>query len=196
MNTKILVSLLVIGLTAIAIGGTMTGAFFSDSETSTQNTFAAGSIDLKVDSECSWNGLNCTRANDLNTYWGGIPANGRCDCNWTLKDLNTTDRFFNFSDIKPGDFGENTISLHVNSNNAWVCASVSNLTNAENNCTEPESQEDTTCDNPGLGQGELQNNLTLAIWRDTNCNNVLEAGTPAVPAHCGGTATNPEIVCS
>jgi len=48
MNTKILVSLLVIGLTAIAIGGGMTGAFFSDTETSTGNFVRAGMIDLTV----------------------------------------------------------------------------------------------------------------------------------------------------
>jgi len=54
MNTKILVSLLVIGLTAIAIGGGMTGAFFSDTETSNNNTFTAGSLDLLVNGS-NWN---------------------------------------------------------------------------------------------------------------------------------------------
>jgi len=48
MNTKILVSMLVIGLTAVAIGGAMTGAFFSDTETSTGNFVRAGMIDLTV----------------------------------------------------------------------------------------------------------------------------------------------------
>ncbi len=48
MNKKILISLSVIGaVAAIAIGGTI--AYFSDTETSTGNTFTAGSLDLIVD---------------------------------------------------------------------------------------------------------------------------------------------------
>jgi hypothetical protein len=48
MNTTMLASLLVIGLTAAAIGGGATGAFFSDMETSAGNTIAAGVLDLQV----------------------------------------------------------------------------------------------------------------------------------------------------
>ena len=45
---KILLSLLTVGLVAsVAFGATR--AYFSDSETSTGNTFAAGTINLKVD---------------------------------------------------------------------------------------------------------------------------------------------------
>jgi len=48
MNKKILISLSVIGVVAaIAIGGTI--AYFSDTETSTGNTFTAGELDLIVD---------------------------------------------------------------------------------------------------------------------------------------------------
>jgi len=53
MNTKILVSLLVIGLTAIAIGGTMTGAFFTDTATSTENTFTTGTMHLQMSNDGS-----------------------------------------------------------------------------------------------------------------------------------------------
>jgi predicted ribosomally synthesized peptide with SipW-like signal peptide len=48
MNSKIILSLLVIGVvSAVAIGGTV--AYFSDTETSTGNTFTAGTLDLNVD---------------------------------------------------------------------------------------------------------------------------------------------------
>lgn len=48
MTKKILVSLSIIGaVAAIIIGGTV--AYFSDTETSTGNTFSAGTLDLKVD---------------------------------------------------------------------------------------------------------------------------------------------------
>ena len=47
MNKKILISLSIIGVVAaIAIGGTI--AYFSDTETSTGNTFTAGTLNLKV----------------------------------------------------------------------------------------------------------------------------------------------------
>ena len=47
MNKKILVSLIVIGVVAaIAIGGT--SAYFSDTEKSENNTFAAGTMDLDI----------------------------------------------------------------------------------------------------------------------------------------------------
>ena len=54
MNKKILISLSVIGaVAAIAIGGTI--AYFSDTETSTGNTFTAGTIDISVDNMNPWN---------------------------------------------------------------------------------------------------------------------------------------------
>lgn len=50
MNKKILISLSVIGIAAaIAIGGTI--AYFSDTETSENNTFAAGTMDLDIDGD-------------------------------------------------------------------------------------------------------------------------------------------------
>ena len=54
MNKKIILSLSVIGVVAaIAIGGTV--AYFSDTETSTGNTFTAGTIDISVNDENPWN---------------------------------------------------------------------------------------------------------------------------------------------
>ena len=51
---KILISLSVISVVAaIAVGGTI--AFFSDTETSTGNTFTAGTIDISVDNMNPWN---------------------------------------------------------------------------------------------------------------------------------------------
>ena len=53
---KILLSMSMIAVVAVvAIGAT--GAFFSDTETSTGNTFTAGAIDLTVDSEQHYNNL-------------------------------------------------------------------------------------------------------------------------------------------
>ncbi len=147
---KILISVSIIaGVAAIAIGATT--AFFSDTETSTGNIFTAGAIDLQIDSNATYNGQLVSGAT------------------WGLKDLvPTSDKFFNFADIKPGDSGENTISLHVFNNDAWVCAEVSGLTNADNSTTEPESSA------PGqTSGGDLQNAMVWTIWRDDG-DNVLE----------------------
>jgi predicted ribosomally synthesized peptide with SipW-like signal peptide len=55
MNKKILISLSVIAaVAALAIGGTI--AYFSDTETSTGNTFTAGTIDISVDNMNPWTG--------------------------------------------------------------------------------------------------------------------------------------------
>jgi len=155
MNTKIILSLVVIvAVAAIAVGGTV--AYFSDTETSQGNIFTAGAIDLKIDSTASYNGVPVAAAT------------------WAEKDLvPTADKFFDFADIKPGDSGENTISLHVINNDAWVCASVSNLLNFENGQTEPEASVDSTT---GTNQGELQSAMVWTVWSDTNGDNIQDPG--------------------
>ena len=50
---KILYSLLSIGAVAL-VAVAATGAFFSDTETSVDNTFIAGELDLQIDSECQY----------------------------------------------------------------------------------------------------------------------------------------------
>ena len=160
MNKKILISLSVIGaVAAIAIGGTI--AYFSDTETSTGNTFTAGSIDLKIDNECYLNGALVT------------------DCTWGLKNLDG-ELFFNFTDLKPGDWGEDTVSLRVYDNDAWACVTFKNLVSADNTCTEPEGKDEMKgsnntegCDTPG----ELAQNLYFVFWAD-NGDNIWETGEP------------------
>jgi len=154
MKKKIILSLIMIlAVSAIAIIGTT--AYFSDTEISTGNTFSAGEFNLLIDSTCSYNGES------------------QASCTWLEKDL-AGELFFNFNDVKPGDFGEDTISLHIINNPAWLCAEVKNITNNDNNCNKPEQNDgDTTCGNPGPGEGELQNNLKFTVWKD-DCDNILE----------------------
>lgn len=145
MNKRIVLALgMMVFVAALLISST--GAFFSDSESSVGNVFTAGDIDLKIDSTATYNGNPVTNAT------------------WTQKDLvPQSDKFFNFNDVKPGDQGENTISVHVTSNDAWVCAMVSNLTNDDNGINEPESAVDTT---DGAGNGELAQSMNWIVWRD------------------------------
>jgi len=152
MNKRLIISLSVIGIVAaIAIGGTI--AYFNDVETSSGNTFTAGAIDLKVDNHSWYNGV----------YQSGL--------SWELNDL-TGQLFFNFGDLKPTDWGEDTISLHVNGNDAWACTDFYLYNADDNGLIEPEAEVDTT---DGPGRGELQNQINFVWWADDG-DNVLEAG--------------------
>jgi len=152
-----------------------TGAFFSDTETSTGNVFAAGAIDLKIDNTSygfDWNGPNATGATG---QWGPNSANS-----WGLSDL-TGQLFFDFHDLKPGDFGEDTISLHVDDNDAWACMAFALTGTPENGQNEPEAQVDTTA---GANEGELQNYLSFLFWNDDG-DNVLEVGEQVIQSLSG-----------
>lgn len=128
---KIAISLGIIGVVAAIVIGATT-AYFSDTETSTGNTFTAGILDLKVDID----------GGDLMDLSGPI---------------------FEEGDMKPGDKGEVTLSLHVDND---ACGFVSFVLNEdkENTCTEPESEVETGCD--PLGPGELNENVMWKIWND------------------------------
>ncbi len=138
---------------ALALGGT--GAFFSDTETSSGNTFTAGAIDLKIDNSSYYNGVATSTTS------------------WSLVDL-TIEKFFNFFDLKPGDYGEDTISLHVDTNDAYLCANITLTSNNDNTCNEPELDDEPNCQAPGVGEGELAQNVNFMWWADDG-DNVLES---------------------
>ncbi len=198
---KIITSLgMVVFVGAVVAGGT--GAFFSDTETSSANVFTAGAIDLKVDSVAHINGLVCfdgkwvpesevewnasTSANQLvlgaNVASATVaynlenPSNvpqagGKCEGTWALTDLGPIHTFFDYGDLKPGDNGENTISLHVINNDAYMCAIVKNVESNDNSQTEPESIVDAN----GTTTGELDQELSFFIWGDDG-DNIFEQG--------------------
>lgn len=143
MNKEILLSILVIS-TTIALASGATYALFSDTETSSGNTFTAGTLDLKIDLQCP-----------------GVPG-----CDFSLRDLNGESFFGRVCDIKPGDWDEVTISWHVYGNKAWARIRLADLVDYENNCTESEGEVDTTCEDPGLGKGELDDYLIFTLWMD------------------------------
>jgi len=160
---------MIAAIAAVVVGATT--AYFSDVETSTGNTFTAGTIDLTVDSNCTYNGVQ----------------SGECGV-WSLKDLDATaDKFFNFTDVKPGDYGENTVSLHVENNEAYACFNVSPLVNNDNGCTEPEGLVDTTC---GAGEGELAQNVQFFAWDDLNGNNIWETEESPLFSNIKGPASD------
>lgn len=118
-----------------------------------------GSIDLKI----GYQGY-------YNKEVDGAPNAG----NWFFRDL-THEKFFNFSDIKPGDYGEGTVGLKVLNNDAWACVTISNLHNSENILTDPEMKAgDTTV---GPDGGELAQYLNVTAWLDDG-DNIWEYGEP------------------
>lgn len=151
---RILTSVLTIAA-VVAVGYLATSAFFSDTETSVGNLFQAGAIDLKIDYDGYYNKVV-----------DGQPNAG----SWELTDLNQEHRFFDFDDIKPGDYGEGTISLLVYNNDAWACATITPTSNDDVSSTEPELEAgDVENDVNNLWDGELAQNMQFKIWADV-CN--------------------------
>ena len=93
MKKILLSAVVVVAAAAVVVGATT--AFFTDTETSTGNTFTAGAIDLKIDNSA---------------WYNGVAVQGST---WQPKDLGEGDFFFNLSDLKPGDWEEDTISVEV-----------------------------------------------------------------------------------
>jgi predicted ribosomally synthesized peptide with SipW-like signal peptide len=110
---RILLSALVMGgVVAAAIYGTT--AFFSDTETSTGNTFTAGSVDLTIDS--------------LTVDYNGVQSNAPEIV--VNNNENENGFFFTVDDIKPLDNGTISYQLTNEDNQAEVCALVTDATPA------------------------------------------------------------------
>jgi predicted ribosomally synthesized peptide with SipW-like signal peptide len=204
---------MIVFVAAIVAGGT--GAFFSDTETSTGNVFTAGAIDLTVDSTQHYNGMVCSATSTTYTWQpeagytpvvGQYPAQGSlCDGTWVATDLGAQ-KFWNFLDIKPGDNGENTISLHVDNNDAYACVDVAITKNDDVTCNDPENAAEGVgiCQNDpvGLFDGELAQNLTFFAWSDWGAtpgfqgqdvgegDNIWQANEPKLFSNTSGPASD------
>ncbi|OGV97204.1 hypothetical protein A2W24_04230 [Microgenomates group bacterium RBG_16_45_19] len=153
---RVIVSLVVVAVVAIT-AFSFSQAFFSDTETSSGNTLQAGALDLKVDNTSYYNGVKSTTTS------------------WELDDLDGH-KFFDFADIKPGDWGEDTISLHVQTNDAWACYNVTVTANNDVSSTEPELGDGDLAEDPNNAfDGELAQNIQMAFWLDDG-DNVYEVG--------------------
>lgn len=88
---------------------------------------------------------------------------------WQATDL-TTERFFNFSDVKPQDQGTNLISMVVESNESYLCLALNNKEEVENDVITPEA----TAGDITPAVGELGEFLTVAGWY-SDANGVKDA---------------------
>lgn len=171
---KALISLLTVGVVAV-VAVVATSAFFNDTETSTGNILQAGALDLKVDSTAHYAGMVCA-LNEQQVYvWTDEDDNPNnnprtellglpCVGTWPESDLDETHRFFDLTDVKPGDEGENTLSLHVYNNDAWLRMVLNNVFDLDNSCPEPELEAEPGC--TPEGEGELDEVLAFQVWLD------------------------------
>lgn len=170
---KILLSVSVIAVVAAVVLG-VTTAFFSDTETSTGNTFTAGSLDLKI-----------SNSSYIKDHTSGLMVQSD-KTTWTATDL-TGEKFFDFSDVKPGDVGEDTIDIKIIDNPAWACAEITLTTNKDNFCTEPENGAERTgvCGSGDINwNGDLAQGIEFVWWADDG-DNVLEVDEEATHYYLG-----------
>ncbi len=172
----LVLSLIVLGIIGALVGGA-TVAFYGDVERSTGNTFTAGGVELRVDSVSHYNNMICTEVDNDLYQWqaeaGFVPAAGHypapgsgCDGTWAETDLEEgVHKFFNFTDLKPGDEGEDTISLHVYDNPAWGQFLLENVLDSDVTCTDPEQEAEGGACAPGA-DGEIDNYLAFTAWVD------------------------------
>ncbi|MFC7131992.1 MULTISPECIES: vWA domain-containing protein [Salinibaculum] len=197
---KVLAGLGAVGL-ASAGAGLGTSAYFSDQEGFLGNSLTAGTLDLKLDYKATYEGgegrLSQIQENypDAEDLGDGVylldqapsPADMQL---WET--LVTSEEFefcspeadeflvngdgipvFTLDDVKPGDYGEVTISFHICDNPAYLQLSGSITENLENGQTDPElvaEGEDTD------GIGELADEIQVCVWYDEDCDNVYEPG--------------------
>ena len=109
---------------------------------------------------------------------------------WEEQDLDGSQSFFNFGDVKPADLGTNVISLHVGTNDAYACLIVDAMDDQENSLLEPEIDAG---DAPNVGNndgyGELSDYIDLFAWNDVDGDGEFEPGSGETPIYEGGIQT-------
>ena len=112
---------------------------------------------------------------------------------------------FKLQDVKPGDYGEATISFHLFDNPGYMWLGGSLNKNAQNGINNPEQQSlddagytETSGDDPdqfaqwaaddefyynvdGDWGGQLADAIEARVWYDDNCNNIFEEGEEGEP---------------
>lgn len=178
MNTKILGSMLLIGLVSLsAVAGTW--AYFNDEEASLDNVFTAGVIDLQVDA-----------SRIVYDEYGAIVGHevmfSPQDSVEITPGVYSLPKFFNYCsvpdhDIKPGQCGEVTISLHVGeSNDANLFMDIVNIRDSMGVTSEPELMA-----NPENDINDLSTKLQIIVWKDCGaCNGGVPGDNIFVEEQC------------
>ncbi|TKX70422.1 VWA domain-containing protein [Halorubrum sp. SP9] len=196
---KVLAGLGAVGV-ASAGAGLGTTAYFNDTESFEGNTLTAGELDLKLDYKSTYLGgpgrlehvqsmgyPDAEELGDGRYLLDQAPSPADMQA-W--EDLVTGEEFdfcspeadeflvngdgipvFTLDDVKPGDSGEVTISIHICDNPAFLYLAGELTENAENGQSEPEL-EDEGEDTDGIG--DLADAIEVCVWYDEDCDNVYE----------------------
>jgi len=140
MNRKILVSVMVIALAGALIGGGIY-AVFNDTETSTGNTFTAGTLNLVPSTSGTGPGGKYT------VTAGGDGVNGKVV----------------FTTLAPGDSGSITWTLNNDGNLDGTLTMPSDVTFEENGTNEPENA---VAGNNGGSNGDLDQYMGVRLKRN------------------------------
>lgn len=137
MRIILIVSIVALLVYAFLVRGQVGGSTFATNTGQAQ-------LELKIDSTTFYNGVLQPKLT------------------WALKNLVPgVDKFWNFDDVKPGDTGTTSISIHIAQGPAFVCLDFYNFKDFENGINEPESHVDTSSTT-----GELAEGLEFFAWRD------------------------------
>ena len=196
------------GLGAVGVAsagaGLGTTAYFNDTETFEGNTLTAGSLDLLLDWQQTYDGpaegpmygpagypyVNAYPDTDGDGIQDDVPqsfviwakrngydlntAQGKADAVAAFKDAYFADigedgdwdaPLISLDDVKPGDSGEVTLSMHFFDNPAYLQLTGQKIDESENGINEAESAVDSTPD-----EGELADAVDVLIWNDDGDN--------------------------
>ncbi|WP_049937701.1 vWA domain-containing protein [Haloplanus natans] len=113
----------------------------------------------------------CTILADVGNDDGGLDSDLRTESS-------RGDPLIGLDDVKPGDFGELTLSFHLCDNPGYVWLNAANVSAAENGLTEPEADDPDETGPTDETSTSVQNEVELldeiqtALWYDTDCNNL------------------------
>ena len=189
---QVLAGLGAVGL-ASAGAGLGTTAYFSDTESFQGNSLQAGRLDLMLDYKASYDGPNGPeligqapteqqlidqygeQATDFDgplTWEQRADLGFSCDTNGLIN--GEAMPVFDLDDVKPGDYGEVTMSFHICDNPAHVFFRANVLDDLENGITEPEGQAELE---DGTDAGELADSIDVRMWYDEDCSNTYDENT-------------------
>ncbi|WP_440990698.1 SipW-dependent-type signal peptide and vWA domain-containing protein [Haloarchaeobius baliensis] len=173
--------------------GVGTSAYFSDTESFTGNTLTAGELNLKVDWQQSYYGASESWAfvNAHPDHDGdgeqSIQLDGETyrysDESRNIVDVLTCDNFdesyadsfgdqdslISLDDVKPGDEGEVTFSLHLCDNPGYLWMQAANVEEDGGENPEPEQVAEGDAEN----DANLAENIDARLWYDEDCDNRL-----------------------
>ncbi|MFB1065181.1 VWA domain-containing protein [Natrinema sp. H-ect4] len=188
-----------IGVTSAGVG-LGTTAYFSDDEMLGNNSLASGELDLLLDYKTTYHGgpgrledireMGYDDATELEGEAGTylleeVPDTGDIDewdeyvlnngfCGEDAREMLVNGQEvspIHLEDVKPGDSGCLSTSLHLCSNPGYIWMNGELVADDDNGLTEPESAVD---DTGGEGDGDLADAVETRVWYDENCDCELD----------------------